>query len=140
MRNDALKKLHTSLIDVRRGYDEAARDAETPELSRLFREMSDMHRAHHADVDAMLRAYGETPDEGGSLMTEVHKSVIAVRAAVTGLSGALGAFAGGEERVEKSYDEAIAGQSPGAARDTLMRHRAEVAAKAAALKTMADAR
>ena len=58
------KKLHTSLIDVRRGYDEAARDAETPELSRFFREMSDMHRAHHGDVDAMSRAEGDTPMKG----------------------------------------------------------------------------
>ena len=102
--------------------------------------MIDMHRAHRGDVDAMPRAEGDTPDEGGSFMTEVHKSVIAVRAAVTGLSGALGAIAGGEERVEKAYDEAIAEQPAGAARGTLMRHRAEVAAKASGLKTMADAR
>jgi hypothetical protein len=39
MPSDSLKKLHTSLVDNRKGYVEAAKDPETPSLKALFSEI-----------------------------------------------------------------------------------------------------
>ena len=112
MSNESLKTLHTALIDAKDGYVEAEKDAENGALKSLFREMIDLHQRAHEDVHALLVEKGEKPDERGSFMSTVHETVIAVRSAVTGLDhGALSSFASGEERIVKTYDDAIKGSS-----------------------------
>ncbi len=105
---NSLKSLHTALIDAMQGYEMAIESAESREIKTVFEEMRLNHRRAHADVDALLRAKGETPDESGSFMSTVHKTVIAVRSATTGLDySSLKSFADGEERNLKAYDDAI---------------------------------
>lgn len=107
--NDKLKSLHTALIDARKGYETAVNDAETSEMKALFRRMIAQHEAAHREVHGLLTKRGETPDEDGSFMSTVHKTVISVRSAVSGLGrDSLSSFADGEERIVESYDEAIA--------------------------------
>jgi uncharacterized protein (TIGR02284 family) len=121
----ALKSLHTALIDAEEGYDTAVRDAEGPEMRALFEELRALHREAHADVHAILVGRGEEPDETGSFMSMVHKTVVSVRAALTGLDKpSLTSFASGEERILKDYDAAIeeCGEDAPAA-DRLRRHR-----------------
>ena len=74
----------------------------------------------------MLSAAGLTPDEAGSFMSTVHKTVIGVRSAVVGLdAGSLSSFASGEENNLAKYDESIKGEPANAT--ALMDHRAELA-------------
>jgi uncharacterized protein (TIGR02284 family) len=104
----ALKSLHTALIDAEEGYDTAVRDADGPEMRALFEELRALHQKAHADVHAILVGKGEQPDETGSFMSMVHKTVVSVRAAITGLDKpSLTSFANGEERILKDYDAAI---------------------------------
>jgi uncharacterized protein (TIGR02284 family) len=104
---DSLKTLHTSLVDNRRGYSEAAKDAETPALKAFFSEMIALKEKDHSDLHGALTRLGEKPDESGSFMATVHTTVIKVRSATTGLHSALSSFVMGEEQVVKEYDKAI---------------------------------
>jgi uncharacterized protein (TIGR02284 family) len=121
----SLKSLHTALIDAEEGYDTAIRDAEGPEMRALFEELRALHSEAHTDVHAILVGEGEQPDEAGSFMSMVHKTVISVRAAITGLDiPSLSSFASGEERILQDYDAAIEERRDDApAADRLRRHR-----------------
>jgi uncharacterized protein (TIGR02284 family) len=105
---DALKKLHTVLIDSRNGYDEALRDADGGGLTPLFREMIALRDAHHHEIDAHLRDAGESPDESGSFMTAVHRTIFKIRSLVTGLDDSvLPGLIDGEERVMTYYEDVL---------------------------------
>ena len=105
---EALKSLHTTLIDAEKGYEEAVKDANDPAMKALFETMRSLHQQAHDDVHAMLLAEGERPAEAGSFMAMVHETVISVRSAVTGLDRpSLSSFASGEQRIVGAYDEAI---------------------------------
>lgn len=108
MAADCLKKLHTALVDARNGYEKAAEDAETPALKSLFEEMIALKNRDHAELHAGLLRMGEHPNESGSFLSTVHRTVIGVRAAVTGLgTNALSSFVSGEEQIVKEYDDAL---------------------------------
>lgn len=133
---DALAKLHTSLIDTIKGYDEAIKDAEEPGLRALFQDARDMHQRHHLELHKALEAAGRHPDDSGSFMATVHATVISVRAAVTGLEGAVSAFASGEERIVSEYDAAIE-EADNETKAMLITQRGMVVAKIAELKAAA---
>ncbi|MGY3452091.1 ferritin-like domain-containing protein [Bradyrhizobium sp. USDA 4353] len=139
MAADSLKTLHTSLVDARNGYQEAADDAETPALKALFAEMIALKERDHAELHDALRRMGETPDESGSFMSTVHQTVVRVRAAVTGLgTHALSSFVSGEEQILGQYDNALqecAGDAATTA--TLTRQRDSLQAKIAQMKQLA---
>lgn len=107
MTAESLKKLHTSLVDNRKGYEKAVEDAE-PDVKALFTEMAALKAKHHAELHSGLTRLGEKPDESGSFMATVHKTVIGVRAATTGLgTNSLSSFVTGEKQVVEEYNEAI---------------------------------
>ena len=106
MTTDALKKLHTAMLDTREGYEVAEKDAATPALSSFFGEMVALRTKDHEAIHRVLQATGEHPDDGGSFMATVHKTVTSLRAAVTGLDDdALSAFIGGEKKILASADQ-----------------------------------
>ena len=72
--NEALKSLHTSLIDTQRGYDEAIKDAQAPAMAVFFEKMAALHRRAHEDVDSILLERGERPDEFGLLYVDSSQS------------------------------------------------------------------
>ena len=107
MAAESLKKLHTDLVDNRNGYEEAVKDAEPP-LKAFFAEMAALKEKDHAELHGALSRLGEKPEEDGSFMSTVHKTVISVRAAVTGLgTNALSSFVMGEEQIVDAYDTAL---------------------------------
>ena len=136
MANDDLKKLHTAIIDARHGYEEAAMDAETPELSTLFQEMGALHDKHHADIHKALVDAGEQPDEEGSFMTTVHAGIISLRASITGLKSALSSFASGEERLIEMYDDVLKASPPPAVTTMLTGQKTELQSRIPAMKAM----
>jgi len=137
---ESLKSLHTVLIDAEKGYETALADAEAPAMKAIFEEMAALHAKAHSDVHAILLDKGERPDEGGSFLSVVHKTVISVRSAVKGLDrSSLPSFADGDERLLGYFDRAI--EDAGAAdpavavlrkdREALVAAIAELKAKAA---------
>ncbi|GLH76687.1 hypothetical protein SSBR45G_15950 [Bradyrhizobium sp. SSBR45G] len=138
MAADSLKTLHTALVDARNGYQEAAKDTETPALKSLFAEMIALKDRDHSELHDALTRMGETPDDSGSFMSTVHRTVISVRAAVTGLgTNALSSFVSGEEQIVADYDDALkdcAGDP--AVTATLRRQRETLLAKIAEMKQL----
>ena len=122
---ESLKSLHAKLIDARKGYETAQREADSPRMKQLFGDMISLHEQFHTDIHGILRSRNVEPDDEGTLLSSVHKAVISVRSAVTGLDeNSLSGFADGEERILKAYDQAIE-QTAGdkAAVSILSRHR-----------------
>jgi uncharacterized protein (TIGR02284 family) len=137
MAADSLKKLHTDLVDNRNGYEEAVKDAEPP-LKDFFSEMVALKEKDHAELHGALSRLGEKPDEDGSFMSTVHKTVISVRAAVTGLgANALSSFVMGEEQILDAYDAALKDcASDPEIVATLTRQKATLLTKIAQMKQM----
>lgn len=105
---ESLKALHTALVDARAGYKEAESRADDPQVAAIFQEADAAHERAHGEIHDLLAGRGEKPDDGGSFMSTVHETVIAIRSAVTGLDdAALSSFASGEERILARYDDAI---------------------------------
>lgn len=133
---DALKSLHTALIDSRNGYDEALEDAEGKGLTPLFRDMIALRNEHADQLAGHLRAMGEMVDGEGSFMSALHRTVISLRAVLTGLDeSVLPGLIDGEERIVGYYDQAIE-ESPASAPEcgTLVKQREAVRGKIAEMK------
>lgn len=105
---ETLTTLHTALIDSRNGYQEALDDAEGKGLTPLFQTMIALRDKDAAGLAQHLRQLGEPVDGEGSFMSTVHRTVISIRAVLTGLDNSiLPALIDGEERIIGYYDDAV---------------------------------
>lgn len=118
---EALKSLHTALIDSRNGYEEALEDADGKGLTSLFREMISIHTDSADALTQLLAGYGERSDDNGSFMSTVHRTVIRIRSLFGNLdSSILPGLIDGEERILSYYDEAISASSLGSSERTTL--------------------
>ena len=109
----ALKKLQTELVDARRGYEEALKDSTDGDVAGLFRQMLEVHTKAIGQIRDALAAAGEANEEHGSFMSLVHRTVVSVRATVSGLGpDSLPAFANGEAQILLAYNDAIEESRP----------------------------
>ncbi len=105
---EALARLHTQVIDARNGYAEALDLADTTEMIAIFRDLHDMHSSHAGTLAMVIIDRGGIPGTNGSFMSFVHKAVLNMRAAITGLAvNVLPAIRDGEERMLSAYEEAL---------------------------------
>ena len=124
---DTLKSLHTALIDSREGYKEALADAEGKSLTPLFQRIIELRTRHHSELHNLLLAGGEVPDDSGSFMSTVHRTVVKVRATLTGLDeNVLPALIDGEERIIGYYEDADKSGPPPMAASVLLAQREAV--------------
>jgi uncharacterized protein (TIGR02284 family) len=135
--SDALKSLHTVLIDALPGYDKAIADAETAEVRSVLASAAERHRAAHREIHALLAARGANPEDDGSFLATVRKGIVAARSAITGIDqGSLGAFAMGEEQIIRYYDAAIEDETDASARAMLQKQRQDVHEVATRMRAM----
>ena len=105
---DHLKSLHTSAIDARNGYQEALQDAEGKGLTSLFRDMIALHETNAGELARELAKANELPDDKGSFMTVVQKTIMDVRSLFNGLDeSVLPGLIDGEKRNVSKYDDAL---------------------------------
>ena len=103
-----LEKLHTAAIDARNGYQEAAEDAEGKGMTPLFRELIALHQDHATALSQVLAGAGAKPDDKGSFMSTVHKTIMDIRSLFNGLDeSVLPGLIDGEKRNVSKYDEAL---------------------------------
>jgi len=134
-----LKSLHTSAIDARNGYQEALKDAEGKGMTPLFRDMMNLHEANATELGGELVKINELPDDDGSFMTVVHKTIMDVRSLFNGLDeSVLPGLIDGEKRNVSKYDDALkpAGIPPNVA-SLLKRQRDGLMQKIALMQTLA---
>jgi uncharacterized protein (TIGR02284 family) len=90
------------------GYDEALQDSDGNSWVRLFEEMSEFHGSAARELAAELSRLGDRPNEDGSFLSAVHRSIMKFRSLVGGLDeSVLPGLIDGEERNLSRYDEAI---------------------------------
>ena len=124
---DALSTLHTTLVDSRNGYEEALKDAGKSGLVTLFEEMVALRQQASVELEPLLLKSGATPDDNGSFMSTVHRTIISFQSMLTDLDETvLPGFIDGEQRIIGYYDEAIAA-APESDREVLVRQRADLA-------------
>jgi uncharacterized protein (TIGR02284 family) len=105
---DELKTLHTNAIDARHGYEEALEDAEGRGMTPLFREMITLHSTNAEELAALLSSAGQYPDQDGSFMSTIHRTVISIRALFGGLDASvLPGLIDGEHRNVKAYTKIL---------------------------------
>jgi uncharacterized protein (TIGR02284 family) len=111
---EALRDLHTTLIDSWNGYDEALQDSDEHGLKYLFSEMITMRMKHSAELADRLVELGETANDSGSFMSTVHRTIFSVRSLFGGLNETvLPGLIDGEKRILAQYDHLIADASVG---------------------------
>lgn len=133
-----LKVLHTSAIDARNGYQEALKDAAGGGMSPTFREMMTLHDDNAAELARELVKANELPDDAGSFMTAVHKTIMDVRSLFNGLDeSVLPGLIDGEKRNLAKYDEALnSSEVPASVASLLNRQRHGLAQKITSMQAM----
>jgi uncharacterized protein (TIGR02284 family) len=137
---DHLKALHTSAIDARNGYQEALKDAAGRGMTPVFHDMMTLHADNAAELARELVKANELPDDEGSFMTTVHKTIMDVRSLFNGLDeSVLPGLIDGEKRNVSKYDEALkrAG-APASVVTLLIRQRDRLAQKIAQMQATAE--
>lgn len=105
---EEMKTLHTNAVDARHGYEEARDDAEGRGMTPLFREMIALHATNAEELAAALSGSGIVPDENGSFMSTVHRTVISIRSIFGGLDeSVLPGLIDGETRNRSAYDNTL---------------------------------
>jgi uncharacterized protein (TIGR02284 family) len=106
---DQLRALHTHAIDARNGYEEALEDAGTKGLSGLFQDMVSLHAGNADELSAELLRGGQKPNDEGSFMSSVHRTIMSIRSLFGGLGqSVLPGLIDGEERNASAYRDTLA--------------------------------
>jgi Domain of unknown function (DUF2383) len=120
---DTVNTLHTNLIDRRSSYAEDR----TKVLTQLFREMVAVHTADILRLAAMSSHPSTYSDPSNSFVSAVHRTVVSMRSMFAETDERiLPSLICGEERVVKTYDEAIEVCAAGALRTELNAQRARL--------------
>ena len=134
---EELKGLHTQVIDSREGYEAALAELEDVEIKKLVEQMIAMRSAHHQELDQCLRSAGENPDESGSFMSTVHRTIIKVRSIFTGVNkNIIPGLIDGESRILDQYADAINASDRPHITQTLLKQSNELEGKIRALKAL----
>jgi uncharacterized protein (TIGR02284 family) len=105
----ALNSLYTALVDSRNGYEEAIKDAGKTGLVSLYEDMVALRRQAIAELQPIMISNNLTPDNDGSFMSTVHRTIISVQSMMTDLDETvLPGFIDGEKRILSAYDDVIA--------------------------------
>ena len=105
---ERLKLLQTVAIDARNGYSEALEEAEGRGMTPLFRDMIALHEGNADELGRELVKAGEQPEEEGSYMSLVHRTIMNVRSLFDGLDeSVLPGLIDGEQRNLTKYDDVL---------------------------------
>ena len=127
---EELKSLHTQLVDSLEGYQVALQESEDPKVSALVSGMIAMRSSHHRQLDQCLHAMGEVPDESGSFMSNVHRTIIKIRSVFTGVDeNIVPGLIDGESRILKQYGESIRAGDPPDVVEMLQQQTSDLAQK-----------
>ncbi len=129
-----LSTLHTTLLDSMNGYEEALKDAGKTGLVSVFEEMLALRRQATVELEPLLMQAGIKPDQDGSFMSTVHRTIISVQSMMTDLDElVLPGFIDGEKRILSSYDDALA-HAGDPDREILLRQREQTADRIAEME------
>ena len=134
------KVLILTLEDGKAGFAKAAEkvsDTDSPEMSKLFLELSKQREQFGAELSTLAAMYGDDIDESGSLTGTIHRGWMTIKDMLAGSSpsGVLDAAVQGEEHAVKHFETALTEDISPELRVVLVRQFTEV--KAAQARVLA---
>lgn len=78
-----LNDLLTKNYDSEKGYEEAAHEVDSPRLKAIFKRRSQQRYDFGHSLKAEIKALGGTPDKGTSILGDMHRRWINVKAALS---------------------------------------------------------
>lgn len=126
----ALSQLTTDIADIIKGY-EVMEDKADDDLRPVAQRLHALHEAHADELMTLLESMGGRPEDAGSMMGAVHRAVATGRDWFGALDvSAIPQIVSGEERLLKSYDDALeAAQGRPEIHELLLDQRAAVQAQ-----------
>jgi uncharacterized protein (TIGR02284 family) len=133
-----LKKLHTNAVDARKCYEEALADAEGRGMTPLFKRMIALHSGNASELGSQLQKSGEKPDQDGSFLAHVHRTIMSIRGLFRGLDeSVLPGLIDGEQRNASCYDDALKiTDTPSDTRTLLATQRGRIETEIAGMKAV----
>lgn len=105
-----LNRLIEVTIDSAEGYDEAAKDAQNPELKAIFLRRVAERMLAFRSLQSQVEALGGQAEDEGSLLASMHRAFVNLRAAVqSGDLAVVDEVERGEDRIKAKYEDAIRG-------------------------------
>lgn len=105
---EAMNKLLSISRDSAEGYEEAAENVENQIYQDMFRDYAEQRRNFVFELTHKLNEYGETPDDGGSLLGSIHHAWLNLRETFTsGDSAVIAECNRGEEAAMDIYQEEL---------------------------------
>lgn len=105
-----LNRLIEVTIDSAEGYDEAAKDAQNPELKAIFLRRVAERMLAFRSLQSQVEALGGQAEDEGSLLASMHRAFVNLRAAVqSGDLAVVDEVERGEDRIKGKYEDAIRG-------------------------------
>lgn len=106
-----LNNLITTTIDSALGFERSAEDAEAGRFAQLFRDFGAERRRAVATLQDHVRALGGTANDDGSLLADMHRRWVDLRAAIAGGGGdkaIIEEVERGEDYLKAKYKKALA--------------------------------
>jgi uncharacterized protein (TIGR02284 family) len=107
---EVLNSLITTTIDSANGFERSAEDAEAGVYAGLFRDFAGERRRVVEGLQQIVRSLGGTPNDDGSLLANLHRRWVDLRAAITGDGGdraVIEEVERGEDHLKAKYEEAL---------------------------------
>jgi len=103
--NDLLEKTY----DAEKGYEKAAKEVDVPQLVNFFEKKAKQRYDFGHELKAEIKALGGTPDKGGSIIGDLHRTWMSIKSALSlnDTESILEACETGEKASLKEYDEAL---------------------------------
>lgn len=107
---EVLNSLITTTIDSANGFERSAEEAEAGVYSELFRDFGGERRRVVEGLQQIVRSLGGTPNDDGSLLANLHRRWLDLRAAIAGGGGdraVIEEVERGEDHLKAKYEEAL---------------------------------
>lgn len=141
--SDTISHLQTLIqlnIDSEKGLLEAADNIEEMSIRGLFTDLASQRREQAYELQTLVSANAETPQDSGSMSAALHRAWMDIRSAVGGgVTAMLQEAERGEDYIKDKYEEILKDASP-AIRDLLQRQYAAVKLAHDRIRDMRDAR
>jgi hypothetical protein len=122
---DAIGTLHDRTVDVLAGFDTMVGKAE-PEFRPVAEAFQSLHQRHATALAGRLAEAGRAPDEGGTFMSSVNRTVVTLRSFFDEIDeDVMKQIEDGEQHVLDAFDDALK-RTHGDVRDDLARMRQEL--------------
>ena len=110
---DILNNLIEVTLDSAHGYEDASHDTRNPYFKTLFGKRAVERKQVTAELQTEVRRLlGGQPAQAGTTAGKVHRTVMNLKAAVTGSDkGIVNSVEAGEDHIKKQYEEALADQA-----------------------------